>query len=255
MKELTEENLVHRSVYDVTSAHCDMQARLRPGELVNFLILGAIGSADALGFGFEELHRKNLFWVLSRMTIQVFRTLKWYDKVIVETWPKNVDGFHYLRDYVVTNQLGECVAKCTSAWLAVDLAIKRPKRFDESYSEIFLRLKDRHALVELPEKLAPVPEGSLFSLKTTWFDIDVNKHVTSSRYIDWMLDTLPVEYLTDHYLSLLSVNFLKETTPGISISIVRETADTDQFLFEGTESSGGSSRFRGKIQFTQSQSP
>ena len=45
-------DLVLQSSFDVTTADCDMNARLRLGGLVNYLVLAAISSADTLGFGY-----------------------------------------------------------------------------------------------------------------------------------------------------------------------------------------------------------
>ena len=116
--------------FRVTSADTDMQGRLRPGALVNMLIQSAIQSADALGLGFKGLSRENLFWVLSRMTVEIDRILVWNEEVVVETWPKSIEGLLYLRDYLVRNGNGNIIARATSGWLAVDFESKRPKNFE-----------------------------------------------------------------------------------------------------------------------------
>jgi len=247
--EISNQELVLRYTFDVTTADCDMNARLRPGGLINFLVLAAINSADSLGFGYAGLRGQQLFWVLSRMTVEIYKPLKWYDKAVVETWPKDVNGLLYLRDFVVKNQKDEIVAKCTSGWLAIDIQSKRPRKVEEKFSYIFDRMKELHALEPLPEKLGAIAAGDAFELKTTWFDLDVNNHVTSSRYMDWMVDTLPVDFLISHYPSKLSINYLKETMCGEAISIVRSSQDDKQFFFEGINREGASVKFRGKMDF------
>jgi medium-chain acyl-[acyl-carrier-protein] hydrolase len=247
--EISNHQLVLQYTFDVATADCDLNARLRAGGLVNFLVLAAINSADTLGFGYDGLRGQQLFWVLSRMIIEIYKPLKWYDKAVVETWPKDVNGLLYLRDFVVKNQHGEIVAKCTSGWLAIDIHSKRPRRVEEKFSYIFDRMKDKHALEPLPEKLGPVAEGEQFELKTTWFDLDVNKHVTSTRYVDWMVDTFQAGFLLSHYPTRLSINYLKETMGGETIRIVRTSRDENQFLFEGTNPDNASVKFRSRIDF------
>jgi len=249
MSEISEKNSVSISVFDITTADSDIQARLRLGGLVNLLIQAAINSADSLGFGFEGLHRQQLFWVLSRLTVEIYHPLKWYDKAFVETWPKDVEGLLYLRDFMVRNQEGEVVAKCTSGWLAIDMQTKRPKLVDEKYSHIFNRMKDKHALEYKPEKLFPVETGESFAVKTTWFDLDVNKHVTSTRYIDWMMDALPVQILNNHYPLKLSINYMKETMLGDTIKITCKAGEAHRFIFEGRNAINHTVTFRGSISF------
>jgi acyl-ACP thioesterase len=67
--------------------------------------------------------------------------------------------------------------------------------------------------------------GDTFDVQTTYFDIDLNAHVTSSRYIDWMMDTFESSFHKENYPTELSINFLRETKPGHSIRLTRQASD------------------------------
>ncbi len=54
-------NLISVSEFNITSAETDIEARLRPGALVNLLVQSAINSADSLGFGFGGIRSQNHF--------------------------------------------------------------------------------------------------------------------------------------------------------------------------------------------------
>ncbi len=249
MSEITEQELVLKYTFDVTSADCDRNARLRLGGLINYLILAAIRSADTLGFGFDGLRSQQLFWVLSRMTVEIYKPMKWCDTAFVETWPKDVDGLLYLRDFIVKDQRGKLVAKCTSGWLAIDIQTKRPRKVDEKFSYIFDHMKERNALDYRPEKLASVEPQERFDVRTTWFDLDLNKHVTSTRYVDWMIDALPFDFLDAHYPSRLSIKYMKETMHGEVITLKQASTNENQFSFEGVNRAGDSVKFRGMVDF------
>lgn len=247
-KPLSNEEIILQLPYQVSSADTDMHGRIRLGALVNLLIQGAIRSADNLGFGFGGLRQQKLFWVLSRLTVEISKPLTWYQMGEVETWPKDLDKILYLRDYFVRDSEQQVVAKATSGWLAVDLATKRPKTFD-GMPALFNQLKDRHALSELPEKLPMVKEGETKELKPTFFDFDFNGHVTTTRYIDWMMDTFPLEFHKKNYPTKLSINFLKETMPGERIYLTRHTSNEKTFAFEGFNITSNTFAFRGLIEF------
>lgn len=247
--EKSIQELVLQYTFDVTTADCDTNGRLRPGGLVNFLVLAAINSAETLGFGYDGLREQKLFWVLSRMTVELVKPLHWRDKAVVETWPKDVTGLLYLRDFIVRDQHNEIVARATSGWLAIDLQTKRPRKVDEKFSYIFNSMREKHAMVELPEKLGGSPVGYPYEVKVTWFDLDVNKHVTSSRYIDWMFDCLPFEFLKENYPKKLSINYLKETMMGEKILVSRSSNENNDFLIEGIGRESQTPKFRGNIIF------
>lgn len=235
--------------FKVSSAETDMYARLRPGALVNLLIQSAVQSADALGFGFEGLQRHRLFWVLSRLSLVVYRPLQWHEEGSVETWPKDLDKILYLRDFMVRDGRQEVVCRATSGWLAVDAGTKRPKRLDDIDTSMFVRMKDKHALAALPEKLSPVGDGVSFDIRTTYYDIDLNAHVTTTRYVDWMMDTFDVSYHDQNYPTSMSVNFLRETKPGDSIQLLRQVSGEGAFAFEGKNTTMDGTAFFGRVAF------
>ena len=101
----------------------------------------------------------------------------------------------------------------------------------------------------MPEKLQATAEGDAFTVQSGYFDFDLNRHVTSTRYIDWMMDTFPVDFHFTNFPKKISVNFMKETMPGDSIHIIRSNKSETQFTFEGTNMMHKTVAFRGKIEF------
>ena len=94
------------------------------------------------------------------------------------------------------------------------------------------------------------PEGDSFEVKATYFDIDLNKHVTSTRYIDWMMDSLPLEFCRANYPRRFAINYLKETMPGEVIRFVCSKEEPKNvFHFEGSNLTSNTNAFRGKIEF------
>ena len=249
MKELTENDLTLYTGFKITSAETDMFTRLRVGALVNLLIQSAINSAESLGFGFSGLRKQQLFWVLSRLTVEIYHPLKWNQETEVETWPKTVEGLLYMRDFIVRDKSQNIMARATSGWLAIDTETKKPKVIDGLQAELFVHLKEKHGIQQLPEKLPTTPAGDAFTIHSGYFDFDLNRHVTSTRYIDWMMDTFPVDFHFTNFPKRISVNFMKETMPGDSINIIRSNKSGTQYTFEGTNLMHKTVAFRGKIDF------
>lgn len=242
-------NLILQTPFRVSTAETDMFARIRTGALVNLLIQAAIQSADQLGFGFEDFSRKKLFWVVSRFTIEIYRPLIWNEAGTVETWPKNLDKLLYLRDFLLKDEKQQIVAKSTSGWLAVDAIAKVPKVIDDVDDTLFTRMKDIHGIEAHPEKLPPVHGEEVAVNKVTYFDLDVNRHVTTTRYFDWLMDTFPPEFHNRHYPIKLSVNFMKEIKAGDIIHIIRQECTDNTYLFEGINRQKETTAFRAKVGF------
>ncbi len=249
MMEPTEDDLTLYSNFKISSADTDMFLRVRLGGVVNLLIQSAINSAESLGFGFKGLRKQQLYWVLSRMTLEIYQPMTWNQDVEVETWPKTLDGLLYMRDYIIRDKAQNIIARATAGWLAIDAETKKPKILDAVEAEMFVHLKEKHALQESPVKLSATPEGDEFDVKSSYFDFDLNRHVTSTRYVDWMMDTFTIDFHKNHFPKKISVNFMKETLPGDMLHIIRSSQDGLQFNFEGTNHAHKTVAFRGKIDF------
>jgi len=249
MTEQTKEQLITLANFKVTSADTDMQARIRLGAYLNLLVQAAIISADNLGFGINDLKKENMTWVLSRLTVEIYRPLMWYESVEIETWPKDVVKFLHLRDFIVRDKNKKVVAKATSGWLAIDWKTKRPGLLAKIKPEKFSRLKDKIALDAEPEKLDSIADGNNFSATASYFDIDVNRHVAATRYIDWMMDSLPDEFHSKNYPSYFSINYMKETMPHEKINFMRRESSGNSFTFQGINSNNDTVAIRAKITF------
>ena len=244
---MREEDLIQHSKLSVTSADVDIHSRLRLGSLVSMLIQAAILNADNLGFDHQKMLKHNHFWVLNRLTLKIQKTLRWYDEIEVSTWPKGIKKLFYLRDFEVKTQK-DIVAKGTSSWLAINPISKRPGKVEYRDTEYFERLKNKHAIAEFPHKVDPINDGEASQLTPRYFDFDMNKHVTSSRYIDWMMDSLSMEFHKNHYPKELSINFLKEVLPDESVIVFSKPID-DFYLFSGINKDSGTAYFSGHIIF------
>ena len=235
--------------YEITSADTDMFGRLRLGAFVNFLIQSAIRSADKLGFGMENMNTQSLFWVLSRFTLQIEKVPVWYDKITIETWPKDIHKILYLRDYIIRDDKNNVIARATSGWLALNSETHRPGHVNPEQLNQFTLLKDKHSITEPPERLPAVNGDNAFSFTAEYFDIDLNKHLTSTRYIDKIMDSFSMEFHSENYPQLLSMNYMKETRLGDIISLRKEQANGNEFHFQGENESLNTTAFRSKIIF------
>lgn len=53
--------------------------------------------AVQLGFGRDDLVKKNHFWVLSRIYAVIYELPVWGDKITLRTWPKGTDRIFALQ--------------------------------------------------------------------------------------------------------------------------------------------------------------
>lgn len=244
---MESEALVLTSPYRVTSADADMHGRLKPSALLGFLVQSAIDSADLLGFGFKNLREQHLFWVLSRIHIELDCPLMWKESVEIETWPRDIEKILYRRDYLIRKGDQE-MGRATSSWLAIDIESKRPGKISAENEWLFTHLNTKKAIDAAPAKLNAVLSVDENMIHPQFSDFDVNRHVTATRYVEWALNRLYADFQAGVYPKSITLNYIKETLPGENLKM-RFSREGNAALCEAQNVQSGLVSFRCKMTF------
>ena len=248
--EVEKEGLSLVTRYRITSADCDIYGRLKPSALLGFMIQSAIDSADRLGFGFRDLRKQKLFWVLSRLSLEMKAVPHWYDDIEIETWPRDIEKILYRRDYLI-RQNGDIIGRATSHWLAIDRYTKKPGKIDLEDEWMFVSLRDKQAIPEAPAKILSFNFEIIGAIETSFTDFDLNGHVTSTRYLEWAMNALPADFHRQHIFEKLTVNYIKETLPGEKIITGNKLSNNTQYYFEAQHKSSENASFRSVVSFRE----
>ena len=223
--------LIHRQTFTIRSYDVDFKRLLRPDVLCSYFQEVASEHALRLGVGYQQLEEQRMFWVLSRLLLQVERMPAWHEQITVETWAKGTERLFALRDFVVRNADDEVLCKATSYWLILNQGNHRPVRPDT----FFARLKhEKDALSARAEKLPEVlRQSEVYALQVRYMDLDHNLHVNNLRYINWLFNCFKLSFLERQRLKTVQVNFLSEVQEGEEVIICREALTNSEFLMGG----------------------
>lgn len=197
--------------------------------LCNYFQESAANHAGALDVSVERLTPLGWMWVLSRLFIEVDRYPAWRSDVQVETWPSGEDGLYARREFLLRDGRG-AFGRGTSAWLLVDVARRRPVRIPGFIQEI--ALPERTRPVELPSDRLKTPSEVDFTqrFRVRYSDLDVNRHVNNSRYVEWAVESVPPDVLHDAEIASLDLYFRAETSFSDTV-VVHTQRDSDHLHF------------------------
>jgi medium-chain acyl-[acyl-carrier-protein] hydrolase len=216
------EGPTHERTYLLHSYEVDVRGRARPGVLFAFLLDSAWSHVRSSAFDFDSLEEQGRFWVVSKFYAHFGRIPRWDESITVKTWGSGTDRLYALRDFVVRSEAGEKVAEATSAWLILDRGTLRPQKVDVLRG-LFPFANPEAALSRPFEKLRAPSAGlpqTRYAVRFT--DQDVNRHVNAARYLEWILDSLDGEMLSQRDLHSMEINFLAEGRLGDEIAVTVE---------------------------------
>ncbi len=246
-----DEQLVWKEKIYVKSYEVDCSGRLKLQSLFNYFQEVAGNHATHLGTGYEELQKKGLFWVLSRIKIHITKMPRWHEVVSLATWPKGVDRLFALRDFRMTDDQLNALLTATTAWLLLDTERNRPQKISVLPVRILLN-GGEHAIHESLEKLKPARDLTLrYEKKILLSDLDVNNHVNNAEYMRWIVDCFDAGQIGTKSIGSIQVNYLEEALLGDTIALYsgRENEEGDTYYLEGVSRNKQSKIFQARVEW------
>ena len=205
--------------YFITSSDVDFKRLLKMSRLFDFFQDIASQHAENLGGSVEMLRDKhNVAWVLMRMRVEIDEIPKLHDKITIETWPQKARAI-FERDYVVKDSKGNVVVRATSNWVILSIE-KREIVREKLVNYLDVETLSERAIDKKMGKLKP-PSGlnEIYKKEIRYSDIDYNGHINNARYVDFIMDCIPVSKFEKENIKAIEVHYLNEAGSGEAIAL------------------------------------
>ncbi len=214
----------------IASYQMDLNGLATLPVLCNFFQEIAGNHASANGFGYPQMVKAGLMWVLTRLKVEIDRYPRWNEDIILTTWVRNRAGFFSERDFLIVDIQGNRLAGALSGWMLLDLKTGRPKTVDHIPLDMQM-FPDEHAVRE-PLKKIKSPDGSdrVMSKTAEFQDIDVNMHVNNVKYTEWFLSAFPFEFRKNNVVSAYEINYAAEMKFGDTAEIAVQATAPGTYL-------------------------
>ena len=151
------------------------------------------------------------------------------------------------RNFTLTDAAGNEFGRAVTQWAMIDLKSRSALDLSwvgDAHAEAIV---DAPSPTDKPRKIRDVNPAQTAVHKVVYSDIDFNRHVNTMRYIEMMLDVLPIERFAEERPLRLDINFLKEARYGQTLSVALEERGS-QTLVE-IRSDAGAALCRGAFEW------
>ena len=191
----------------------------------------------------DYLTERRLAWVFYKYDIKVKRYPKFGEKIRVVTSASSFKKFYASRLYEMYDENNEKIVEGEGILLLINIDKRRAIRIPEDQYEAYNVDKNEKSnlKIERLERMEKVDNENIF--KVRYGDIDSNMHVNNVRYVEWAVESLPLETVLNYELKELNVVFEKECKYGVEIIASYEVREYNDELIilhkiennEGTE--------------------
>lgn len=201
----------------VNSFLVNPQKKLGIYSLLNILQDAAWMHATHLGHGHAETLAGKTAWVLTRQKVKMKEWPSWGETVDIRTWVRPLQGPFAIRDFeILKNE--KVIGSCTTSWVLMNIETRSAifGKLDLPFeARTDAKLDYDASKIIIKEALEPRAQ---FEVRNS--DLDMNEHVNNTRYVQWILDSIPRAWHKGFYLEEYEVNFLAETHSGDHVDIL-----------------------------------
>ena len=217
-----------KNKYRLRSAECDRFNQMRLRSLFNLFQDMADLHAEKFGFGYTFCLENHMTWVGTGYHLKINRLPKRDEEFILETWHAGSQIMTARRDFELKDLNGNVLVAAYSNWALIDLNKKRPVIIQKYVSDETL-IKQKAIDSDLKKVVLPEVMGKGIFLQLRKDDIDINQHVNNAVYPSLILDGLDNDFLTNHMLKELKIQFKTGAVEENEVAIFSKIEDNSTY--------------------------
>ncbi len=181
--------------FEIRYDELDCRAHISPVTLLRCFQEAAALDAASFAFGWEQLQKNNLSWVLTHMQLEMLEQNIAKQPVSIKTWHAFSDKILSRREFEIFSEKGQPLARGSSWWALIDVT---KRRLTKSPAELLALNPPQPVYVMEEENFKrPVPpQASQIGqavIPVRQEDLDLNNHVNNTHYAAWALECAPQE--------------------------------------------------------------
>ena len=227
-------NNTYKLEHTVSYSEVDSYYKLRLDHVFShFQNIADLHSQEMGTDGAALLEKSNVFWVLTKVKLKIAEFPQFGETITVETWPLRAKGVRYDRDFALTDK-GKAFVMGSSVWCTLDCTSHKPRKVDSvAYPQDMPFREDRSGAGEfLRIKESVCDDDFCYSYRSSFVDIDTNKHTNNVAYMRMVLNCFTPEEFNELQLDEMQISFLSQTFHGDEITVYKKKTSYG-FYIEG----------------------
>lgn len=206
---------VFKMEHRVNYYECDPSGHISLSTLIALLILASEKQNAELGVDEHTTLKMGGGWVIIDYEAHFDQECpRENDVVQLQTQVLAYNKFFVVRQFVIVDATGNPIGKVKGLFVYMDLKKRKMVKIPEAIMAPYVaEATSRLPKVARPDKVETDSDWQSRQYRVRYFDIDYNGHVNNAKYFDWMLDTVDHDFLKNHRITDLRMNYEHEVRP------------------------------------------
>lgn len=239
---------MYKRVFTVEASDIDPNYELKLSSIFRMMQDAATGAINELNMGVERTRKQNMMWVITRYSVEIYKSLFNLHKVTVITYPGKDMLFIYPRFFELRDENDEVIVRASSTWCVLDRDTR--KVVSKPFKEIKLEGEHLDGEISLPRKVEISSLNHIEDRIVRYSDIDLNGHLNNTKYIEYIVDLHSLDFYKKHLIKKFDINYEHEVKYGCKI-VLSSNMDDNIELIQGNID--GNDIFNVKIEYEKRQ--
>ena len=212
--------------YFLAPGECTPEGEMPITLLLTRIIEVATEHADMWNIGYSTLSADNLAWVLSRVSIEMTQYPKVNRKYTFVTWVENTNRHFSFRNFKILDQDGSTLGYARTIWAVID---SKAREIVDISRFTFLKVvvSDHPCPISSPSRLLPVADDHAKKHCFKYCDLDINRHVNSVRYVELLMNQLPLERYQSCFVKRFEIAYVRECLYNVEVTLNVDSSTND----------------------------
>ncbi|MDR0538162.1 MAG: acyl-[acyl-carrier-protein] thioesterase [Tannerellaceae bacterium] len=228
-------NKVGRYKFKAESYLCDFRGKATAALLGTFALRAATLHADERGFGYEQVSKDNIAWVLSRLAMEIY-DYPFHDRTLtIETWIESISNISTQRCFHFIDEKGKTSGYARTIWAAINTTTRRPVDIlgwrpllsDFIEGDKGFPLDKNIKIPAIKESQNPT---SCYAIR--YSDIDINKHVNSIKYMEHTINLFDISMFKSQRINKIEMAYIVESSFDDTLQLYKQEISQSEYLIE-----------------------
>ncbi|MHC5201628.1 acyl-[acyl-carrier-protein] thioesterase [Myroides sp. LJL119] len=202
-------NSIHQETFIIDYFDCDTNGKLKLVDLCKLLQLVSSNHSVLGGISLWDLEKHNQAWVLNKFRLEIDYMPSWQQTITISTWIEKLDGVRSIRNFQVLMD-NKPIIGASSLWVIINTQTRRPQGLTIDHQH-FTKYEQKKVFKSAFTNFSKQLELQFLANDVVRYsDLDMLKHVTNIKYIEWVIDAIHQNDLPLENIRILDMVFQKE---------------------------------------------
>lgn len=249
-KNTIKQHPVMENTFEIRPYQADFKKHLKVNALFNIFEEMAIQHSSSLGHGQEHALKQGISWLVRKVRVKMTKIPHLGQKITVNTAPQGNNYLSTVRDFQIRDMKQQILGEASSSWILVNIEKKMPQKIKDHIKDIPQNKILQSSLSFERLKFPAVSKATRHHV-ISYSDLDSNNHVNNSRYIEWVTDSFPVDFLSKHRISDLQIEYHCEGKKDQAIDITSYHVGYHHYLVSITDKKNGQKLCSASVKFEE----